>query len=307
MPLALRVAFALGLIATSGCENETDGPDDSFLTDGKADDQGVQEGSPEAHGVLAVANQESLSTLREDVGLSSRAAENIVSSRPFETLAELDAVPFVGPVAFSLLLDYARQNGYVVSARQARYSCRGVIRALFVGGEYVDFGTLFLKDASAEVELAPIDHESLAPMDFVFGGDGTDPFVIENTVVGSPSYRTTTFVSPGQEADTYEFQSVAQPSLDFPFDFNVGPIITVPRTGLMTSSITFGKAGLPPVVSATAAGNGKVEIVTVEPGFVLVQSSFMPFVLVLPAGPSTRVSSRFDLAGEHVDCTVELP
>jgi hypothetical protein len=63
------------------------------------------------------------------VKLSSNAASNIFAYRlgddgvagtdddeQFDTLAELDAVPFVGPAAFDKLLSYARANGYVASA-----------------------------------------------------------------------------------------------------------------------------------------------------------------------------------------------
>ena len=104
-----------------------DGPDDSFVGSGKADTGGVAEGTPEAIGVLALANVASLSVLDVDVGLSANAANNIIAYRlgddetagtaddeRFDTLAELDAVPFVGPVAWQSLLAYAEANGYVM-------------------------------------------------------------------------------------------------------------------------------------------------------------------------------------------------
>ncbi|HTL36042.1 MAG TPA: hypothetical protein VL326_23085 [Kofleriaceae bacterium] len=94
----------------------SDGRDDSFLAGGKTD-SGISEGSPEAVGVLAVVNGLSEDQLRDDVGLSDSAATNIAAhTAKFTTLAELDAVPYVGAVAFRNLLEYARANGYVDSA-----------------------------------------------------------------------------------------------------------------------------------------------------------------------------------------------
>jgi hypothetical protein len=82
------LALTFGLLLMAGFGTEADGIDDSFLADGKADDLGIQEGSPEALGVLAVANEVSLATLREDVGLSRptagfkvRAARGSISAR----------------------------------------------------------------------------------------------------------------------------------------------------------------------------------------------------------------------------------
>jgi endonuclease/exonuclease/phosphatase family metal-dependent hydrolase len=91
---------------------------DSFLETGKADAFGVVEGSPKARGVLKLANQASQDELDYDVGLDARAARNIAAHRLgehglFDTLAELDSVPWVGPRAFERLLNHALENGYV--------------------------------------------------------------------------------------------------------------------------------------------------------------------------------------------------
>lgn len=59
---------------------------------------------------LWAANTLSFDVLDDDVGLDSRAAENIVARRPFATVAELDAVPYVGVSALEKLLTYARAN-----------------------------------------------------------------------------------------------------------------------------------------------------------------------------------------------------
>ncbi len=110
----------LGLALATACANppmETeDGRDDQF-TDGKGDTGGVIEGSPEAVAVLQVANRTSYAELVADAGLSDVAADNIVEERAiglFLTLAELDAVPFVGPGVFGKLLAYAYDHHLVV-------------------------------------------------------------------------------------------------------------------------------------------------------------------------------------------------
>jgi len=102
-----------------------DGADDAFLSAGKSDSN-ITDGSPEALGVLRVANELSRAQLDDDVGLTSTAAKSIdayrlgpdatantADDRTFHTLAELDAVKYVGPVAFQHLLAYAQAHGYV--------------------------------------------------------------------------------------------------------------------------------------------------------------------------------------------------
>jgi hypothetical protein len=107
------ILCSLLLVACAATPPASDGRDDSFLAGGKTD-SGISEGSPEAAGVLAVANSLSEDQLRDDVGLSDQAASHIAAhGATFDTLAELDAVPYVGSVAFKKLLAYARANGYV--------------------------------------------------------------------------------------------------------------------------------------------------------------------------------------------------
>ncbi len=128
------LVFTLGLASFAGCAGVdpdlVDGEHDSFVAGGKEDGNGIEDGSPEARGVLRVANETSLdvlddSTRQGGVGLDRRAAQNIVAYRlgddgiagtsddeRFDTLAELDAVPYVGPVVFAKLLAYADANGY---------------------------------------------------------------------------------------------------------------------------------------------------------------------------------------------------
>ncbi|MBV1861553.1 MAG: hypothetical protein KUG77_24255, partial [Nannocystaceae bacterium] len=124
--------LALSLLAFSGCdspevdEGTADGRDDAFLGGGKADGA-ISEDSDDARAVLALANSASFEVLddSDEVGLDVRAADGVYSRRvgpdttantaddvPFETLAQLDAVPWVGPSAFGKLLEYALAHGF---------------------------------------------------------------------------------------------------------------------------------------------------------------------------------------------------
>lgn len=126
--LGSLVAATLVLMAPGCSSVKEDGRDDSFLGGGgKGDTGGIAEGTYEAQLVLGVANTASLEVLGESppegVGLSQRTVDNIGNVRlgddglpgtaddgRFRSLAELDAVPFVGPIAFEKLLAYAERN-----------------------------------------------------------------------------------------------------------------------------------------------------------------------------------------------------
>lgn len=97
--------------APSDAGDVQDGRNDSF--GGKADS--IAEGSQAAAAVLALVNDLAVDEqeLDLDAGLSTTAAHNIIEARPFLTLAELDAVPFIGPAALNALLAYAAANGYL--------------------------------------------------------------------------------------------------------------------------------------------------------------------------------------------------
>ncbi|MEZ4369094.1 MAG: helix-hairpin-helix domain-containing protein [Kofleriaceae bacterium] len=136
MRLPARLPTLLLSAALAACAADAvleDGPDDDAISDGKADGA-LTEGSALARAVLKVANEATKATLTEDVGLTSRTAGNIVTARaaaPFATLAELDRVPYVGPVAFDRLVAYVQAEGLVgaggnpLSARTAQPSWSG--------------------------------------------------------------------------------------------------------------------------------------------------------------------------------------
>lgn len=72
------------------------------------------DGSDEGHAILALVNDPRVTFEMLDdpvstgnAGLNSNAAAGIIDGRPFATIAELDAVPFVGISACSALRDFA--------------------------------------------------------------------------------------------------------------------------------------------------------------------------------------------------------
>lgn len=120
------VALLTGLGACIDTHEVADGEHDAFFS-GKADG-GIDEGSPEARGVLMLVNDpaETAATLKSGAGITIRAAGNIVRHRDgtdgtpgtadddrFDTLAELDAIPYVGPATLAALVERARELGYV--------------------------------------------------------------------------------------------------------------------------------------------------------------------------------------------------
>ena len=110
--MRLRIAFLLLAITACTTADEEDGIDDA--AGGKADGYGLTGG--EARGVLRVANEVARDELVDRATLASRAADGIVTHREsdrFDSLEELDAVPWVGPIAFEKLVAYARELGWV--------------------------------------------------------------------------------------------------------------------------------------------------------------------------------------------------
>ena len=88
----------------------------------------ISEGSSDAIGLVHFANdaKTTVALLDDTVGLDARAAKNILARRngpdgvlgtlddkPFNTVADIDAVPYVGTAALDALLTYARGHGWV--------------------------------------------------------------------------------------------------------------------------------------------------------------------------------------------------
>lgn len=90
----------------------------------------IVEGTPQAYGVLGLLNDAATTfeILDDVVRLDRRAAENLIAHRDgadgvygtsdddaFDDIAEVDAVPYVGPAALDRLLAFAEAEGYVAS------------------------------------------------------------------------------------------------------------------------------------------------------------------------------------------------
>ncbi len=119
-------SVALGTLPACVDAEVEDGENDVF-PDGKADG-GMDEGSPEALGVLALVNDAAMTSakLKSDAHVTARVAGNITRHRDgadgqpgtadddtYGSLAELDAIPYVGPATLAALLDLARDRGLV--------------------------------------------------------------------------------------------------------------------------------------------------------------------------------------------------
>lgn len=137
----LSSALAIAVLAFAGCASDSateDGRDDSFTTDGKLD--GFTATPAEAAAILGVVNSFSASKLKNDVGISTRAADNIVAVRlgddetastgddeMFGSLAQLDAVPFIGPTAYQKLIDYVHANNLVGTTGMRQWQSETIV------------------------------------------------------------------------------------------------------------------------------------------------------------------------------------
>lgn len=99
-----------------GC---ADGLVDAPVSDAQVSGRALEEGTPDALGVVAMLNDPgtTVAVLDIDAGLDVRAARNLVAHReggdPFDSVAEIDAVPQVGESALAKLVDWARAEGWV--------------------------------------------------------------------------------------------------------------------------------------------------------------------------------------------------
>lgn len=125
------VIALIGLLsACAGVEDEVevDGPNDSFMVDGKADiPNTIHENTPEARAILRVVNTFSLHKMISETNMYWRSAEEIANyrkgpdgmlrtddDRVIFTLAELDSVPYVGKTALRRLRAYVQKKDLIV-------------------------------------------------------------------------------------------------------------------------------------------------------------------------------------------------
>lgn len=176
----------------SAADEAVDGKDDDALTGGKGDGSAGMSGA-EQQAVLALVNTASVAVLDDLVPLDRRAALAIVAHRDgadatrgtaddnvFGDLAELDAVSWVGTVAFGALLDYVHAEGLV--GEEAAPACLIISEYAEGSGNYnkaieifncgdepvalADYSLCLVRDASTTCSLArPFDDTELAAGD----------------------------------------------------------------------------------------------------------------------------------------------
>jgi len=111
--MRIQLLLCLSLLGCVDRADNGDARDDRFITDGKSDVNGVEEGSPTALAVISVVNHSTEAQLHDDVGLSANAAANIAEHGAVQTLAELDDIPYVRAIAFHKLIAYAKATGLI--------------------------------------------------------------------------------------------------------------------------------------------------------------------------------------------------
>ncbi|NOY93252.1 MAG: hypothetical protein GXP55_18865 [Deltaproteobacteria bacterium] len=121
--------FLATLLVLTGCTASVDLDANSDSAEGVSGSTSALEGTREGYGVLLLLNDgegTSFELLDDAVALDRRAAENLVAHRDgadgvfgtrdddlFDTLAEVDAVRWVGPSALAKLTEFAQLNDYV--------------------------------------------------------------------------------------------------------------------------------------------------------------------------------------------------
>lgn len=145
------VATLFVLASLAACDDGEPLPDDGDdeIAAGKADGLfGLEEDTPEALAILALANDADHATLDDDVRLDRRAADGIVAARTeagadgvlgFQSLAELDAIKFMGKTAFGNMADYVADHDLV--GRQLKISTFNIRWFGLDGDLFGKFGT----------------------------------------------------------------------------------------------------------------------------------------------------------------------
>ncbi len=104
-PIVLAIAVSLAHVAACAVEADLSTKDAPVLRDG----------TPDGVGLLAFLNAPATTFEVLDVAaaLDRRAARNLIDARPFDSVAEVDAVRQVGPATMDKLVAYARAHGWV--------------------------------------------------------------------------------------------------------------------------------------------------------------------------------------------------
>lgn len=172
--------FVIALSLLAACTDQGAARDDA--SDASSAQRVLEEGSPEALGVLAMVNDRSttFTLLDVDAALDKRAAQGLITHRDgadalpgtaddnlFDTVQEMDDVAYVGDSALAALLGYARAHGWV-SVDEDYY---GTIE-----------GVSFTKDQAAAV----VDVANTADVTTLDVTIGLDSRAAANLVAGRP-------------------------------------------------------------------------------------------------------------------------
>lgn len=106
----LAVALAALLVGCAGTDTATSDHAAGAASDDETSWVAPAEGSCEALAMLAAANSATEAELDGEAKLDRRAVDGILAARPFETLAELDEVAYVGGKALSALAAFAKDD-----------------------------------------------------------------------------------------------------------------------------------------------------------------------------------------------------
>lgn len=119
IPFAMKNALLLtALLTASACTPTVPHSGSESLDTVDSVELALMDGTPEGIGVLGLLNDPNttLELLDDDVPLNARAARNLWLSlqiAPFQTIAQVDDVPYVGPAALNRLTAYANAEGWV--------------------------------------------------------------------------------------------------------------------------------------------------------------------------------------------------
>lgn len=153
--LLFSVAFAAFVGSSSACldavdstqPGQTDGEFDTLPEDDKADAFGIVSQSYEAAAVVTYAST-ATSTNLSALGIQTRTVRAVVAaSRPFASLAAVDAVPYTGAAFFKALLTHVRINNLIGKCGDA------VVQT--VAGEICDGNLGCSSDCKSTAAIAP--------------------------------------------------------------------------------------------------------------------------------------------------------
>lgn len=123
-----EAGLVFGLVAMTGCAGEVVGTPQALLD---PVDATFEADAATSEAVLELANEADFDELTLEIGLHPEAAQAIVDAKlgadgaplggddaMFGTLGDLDAVEFVGPIAYGRMKEYAVENGYGAPAEE---------------------------------------------------------------------------------------------------------------------------------------------------------------------------------------------